>query len=148
MSVFELFNQQLQEVFRAILPSGSGLNEFVIANAFLVMTLILIIFVLIILAFSFFMDFITDVWKIPFAIGVDALKYIALFNPWFGVIGAVVGALIFIFLSDFDYVKWFFAVLSVASCLFVSFFVGDLIGLLVALVPLNTVMMVLSTILD
>jgi len=141
-------NELLQVVFRAILPGESGLNEFIITNAFLVMTIILILFIIFILGFAFFMDFISDAWKIPFAVGVDILKYIALFNPWFGVVGAVAGALIFIFLSDFDYVKWFFAALSVVSCIFVSFFAGNLAGLLVALVPLNTVMMILSTILD
>jgi|GEM_PF-2628668 len=148
----ELFagvNALLQEALRQVLPSN-GFTDFLIGNAFGILTVLAALIVLAFLLVAFFFDFITDVWKIPFAIGVDLLKYWGLFNPYAAVAGAVIGAVIFIFLSDAKFMKWPFALISVASCLVVlpQLWGGLVVGVLIALTPINTMMMFISTIID
>jgi hypothetical protein len=100
------------------------------------------------LVLALFFDFITDVWKIPFGMIVDIGKYLGLGIPLLALASSVAGALVFIFLSDARSAKWIFAIVSIAAGLVVFFMPFTSIGVLVAIAPLNTIMIFIATIID
>ncbi len=145
--VLEGVSGLLQQALAAVLPDNP-LMQLVIQNALLVLTLLAILFVLFVLLLALFLDFVTDIWKIPFAVGVDVLKYFGLFNPWWALVAGGAGALIFILFSDVQVGKWLFAAISLATGVLTFFWGGLVIGVLIAIIPVNTIMMFLATIID
>ncbi len=147
MSVFASMNEQLQEALATVLPE-TALMQLLVDHALLVVTIALILFVLVFLAIALFFDFVADVWKLPIAAGVDVLKYLSLSFPWLGFVAAIVGALLFILLSDAPVLKWVFAAVSLAAGVLTFFWGGLVTVTLIAILPLNTVMMFIATIID
>jgi hypothetical protein len=137
----------LREAVGAIIPESVPFSSVIVANAFFVLTLMLILFVLLVFGIGFVLDVIVDIWKLPLAVIVDALKYAALFNPWFGAAAILVGALLFIFVSDVG-VKWVFAVISVAAAIAIIFLPLSLFTILLAIIPCNLVMMLFAIVFD
>lgn len=143
--MFGAANQLLGNALASFLPD-TWWARFLTAHALIATTILLVIVMLIIFLLALFFDFITDVWKLPFAFAVDAAKYFSIFYPSLVFVAAVTGALIFIFLSDLGGGRWFFAALSVAVAL-TPFFAPSL-AVIAAVVPFNTFLMFLATILD
>jgi hypothetical protein len=144
---FAGMNETLKGALTRILPE-SDLSTLIINNAFLVLTALAVLVVVIFLIIAFFFDFITDAWKIPLGSGIDVLKYLALANPWWAAASAVLGAILFIFISDAKFMKWVFAVISVAAAVLAVMWGDLIIGVLIALAPLNTMMIFVSTLID
>lgn len=153
MSLTEFFtsmNELLKSALLQVVPHDVWWAQDVIDNAFTVLTLLLLAFVVFFLIIAFFFDFIKDAWKIPLALALDILKYFALVTPWFGVLSAIGGLVIFLSVSNAGFWRYVFAALSFAVGIVVlpSIWGSLVIGVLIAIVPVNTVMMFLSTVLD
>lgn len=139
-------NELLRGALVNILPEAWW-SSLLLQYPFVILSVFLAFFVVLLIGAILFFDFIKDAWKIPFGIGVDACKYLGLIIPGFALGSALAGAVIFIFISNAGPMKWFFAIISVASGLG-AFFLGGAWGVLIALLPLNSIMMLISTIID
>lgn len=94
----------------------------------------------IVMAFTFALDFLRDAWKIPFAIVVDILDVMAITNPWFNFIAGLGTVLVFSILTR-DCAK-FWRIGFIAGGLVKTFTPG------LAMLPLNTIMMFIATVVD
>lgn len=140
-------NELLGSVLDTLLPDAPW-AQLLIEHALIVGTALVVAVALLLLLVALFFDFITDVWKIPFGVGVDALKYYGLFNPWAALVAGAGSIVIFLWLSDAKLMKYPFAALGAAAGLLVWWWNPLVIGALLALLPVNTVLMFLSTIVD
>ncbi len=147
MALFADMNSVLGDAVSSILPDNA-FGSFIASNALLLLSLLMGFLVLLFLLAAFFFDFITDAWKLPFAVGVDLLKYYGLFNPYATIAAAILGGVIFIFLSDAPFWKWVFAGASVAAAVLAFLWNDMVIGVLLAVAPLNVALMFISTIID
>jgi len=146
--LFADMNFRLQEALWQVLPSNS-FNDFIIANAFVIMSILAALIVIIILLVAFFMDFITDAWKVPFGAVADLFKYLTLIHPAFSMLSAAVGGFTFAYLSDMNYFgRGLFTAISVTAAFLAWFWADSVWGVLLAIAPLNTMMIVLATVLD
>lgn len=138
-------NEALQSLLSRFLPENL---VHVASGHFLVtIAIISILFIIVLLGIALFFDFVTDVWKIPLAIAVDAMKFIGLTNPGFAIGSSVASVVVFIFLSDAAGFKWGFAIIGLLFALGVLF-LSPAWAALLALIPINTLMMFVSTIVD
>lgn len=140
-------NELLRGALTQLLPE-TWWSSLLLQYPFVILSIFLAFFVVLLLVVIFFFDFLKDAWKIPFGIGVDACKYLGLIIPGFALGSAVAGALIFIFMSNAGPMKWFFALVSVASGLAAFFLLGSAWGVIIALLPINSIMMLISTVID
>jgi len=147
MAWFSGVNLLLQEALAQLLPQ-TPLAHFLVANALVTLVALSILCIILFLLFALFLDFITDAWKLPFAAGVDVLKFLGLSNPWLAGVGALAGLLVFLFLSDVHGGRWLFALLSATAAILTYLWGGLIIGVLIALIPINTIMMFIATIID
>jgi len=100
----------------------------------------LIVTVVIALVFTAFLDFLRHAWKIPFAIFVDILDVVAITNPFFNIFAAIGTFIIFTLLAR--KCSRFWKLGFVAGGLFKAFTPG------LAMLPLNTIMMFIATVVD
>ncbi len=145
--MFAEADELLHQTLSTILPQ-TPIGQFIAAHALVAMLLISALFIILFLLLALFFDFITDAWKLPFAAGVDALKFLGLSNPWFAAASGLVGVLVFLMLSDVHGARWLFALLSAVAAFVAYAWGGLVVGVLVAVFPLNTVMMFIATIID
>lgn len=138
-------NQLLGETLGALFPHAPA---WLLANALFIATVLVVLVALLLLLGALFFDFIADAWKVAIALGIDVLKYYALSTPWFGVLAGIIGAGIFIGLSDARFWKWPFAAASLAAGILTYWWNPLIIGVLIGMVPINTVMMFIAAIID
>jgi len=137
---------KLSAALTSILPE-SGLSDYIIANAFFIITVLLVLFIFFFLFAAFFLDFITDVWKLPFAVGVDVLVYLGLGTPVLSLVAAVLAVLIFLFLADSAFWKWVFGLAATVAALIPYFSIAPW-AVIIAVLPITTVLMFIDTIVD
>ncbi len=138
-------NKLLGEALSALWP---GAPKWLLASAFLIATVLIVTIALLLLLIALFFDFIADAWKVVIALGVDVMKYYALTDPRAGIAAGLIGAAIFIWLSDARFWKWPFAILSLATGVLAFWWNGLIISILLGLVPINTVLMFIAAIID
>lgn len=147
MEFYQDMNALLEGVLAIIMPD-TWWGQLMVENAFLTLTVAAILVALIFLLAAFFFDFITDAWKVPFALGVDVLKYLGLVTPWFAVVSAIAGVVVFLALSDVKGGRWLFAMFSVAAAVLTLLWSDLAISVLIAIAPINTLMMFIATVVD
>ncbi len=141
-------NTTLQRALVLVLPAGP-LTDFILAHAFLVLTVVAGALVLAFLLIALFFDFAKDAWKVPFGMGADVLKYLGLFHPAFFLASAALGAGSFMLIShDSKFFRVLFSIISVAAVVAAWYWNGIVLGVLIALAPVNTMMMFIATIID
>jgi len=145
--MFQEMNDLLESAVSVIVPN-TALGQFIAENAFLTLTVAAVVLIVAFLLAAFFFDFVSDAWKLPFAAGVDLLKYMGLFQPWLGVVSALAGAVVFYALSDTGPAKWLFVALSIAVAVMSMLWSNLVIGVIIAIAPINTIMMFIATIVD
>lgn len=145
--MLDTVNEILGNAFAAILPE-SPLTALVVKYSAITLTIIVLLVVIAALFIAFFFDFVKDAWKIPLGIGIDALKYYGLFQPWALIAAGIAGAVLFIAVSNAGFLRWIFAAASLAAGILALIWGGLVIGVLLAIVPVNTVLIFISTIID
>ncbi len=99
---------------------------------------------------ALFLDFVKDSWKLPFAIVADVIDFVAMMNPgWLDIAAAAYGFLIFIILAR-SVIKYPSA-FAVGAEGFINIgrpFSMPLIGQVTGLLPINTILMFIDTIID
>lgn len=100
----------------------------------------LIVIVVIALVFTLFLDFLRHAWKIPFAIALDILNVVAITNPFFKLFAAIGSIIVFSLLTRRCSKFWRLG--FIAGGLFKAFTPTF------AMVPLNTIMMFIATVVD
>lgn len=99
---------------------------------------------------ALFLDFIKDSWKIPFAVAIDVIDFMAMLNPgWLDVAAAAGGILIFMILAR-SILRYPFAFASGAEgAMNIGFpILNPLVGQVSGLLPINTILMVIDAIID
>jgi hypothetical protein len=110
-----------------------------------------IIMMAVLLGAALFFDFVKDSWKLPLAIGVDIIDFVALFNPgWLDIAAAATG--FFLFLIVARSILRYPGALIVGVEGFVNVgtpaAVPGLIGQVAGLLPINTILMFVDCIID
>ncbi len=105
------------------------------------------IILLIALFVTFMTDLLMDAWKVPIALFVDLIKYGVFLHDYAGYAAGVIGAIVFVSISDAQYFTVPFALISVAAGIATVHLSGT-IGLIAVLVPVNTGLMLISTVID
>ena len=140
----------LPPIFSGVFGNESAISIFV-QDHIIRSTALLFIAPLVILGFiAVFFDFIVDSWKIPFAVVVDFLKYQGFANQTYLYAAIIAGPLVFYFLLKGKNSR-LAVIMSVISFLFSAsllFITQDPFRSLIVLVPLNTAIMFIATILD
>ncbi len=116
----------------------NSLTHFFVSNPLL----FLIIFFVFAVSIAIFLDFIQDAWKMPFAIIVDIIDLMALSHP--GVLNfvAAAGSLIifYLFATKPSWARYTFGGIGAVKCLMPVRIAG--------IIPANTIMMFVATIID
>ncbi len=149
MAMLGEINGLLGEAVRGLLPDHP-LTSLLADHALFALTILSGLVVILFLTLSLFFDFVTDAWKLPFAIVVDALKYAGFVtvNEWLLLAAGVCGPLIFLFLSDAGWARWPFALIVFTAPVLVFLLAWSPLGVLIAIAPINTILMFIATILD
>ena len=101
------------------------------------------VLLLLVLLFSFkhFLDIAVDLWKMPFAIVVDAVDLLAYNKAYLDVIAAVAGFVLFwVFAKRGHHISKFFAILVAAEAL-VGIWILPQYAFITNLLPLATILM-------
>ena len=140
----------LLEIVTGIFGNQSIISMFIQNNLVLSGVLFFLLPLAILGLIILFFDFIVDSWKIPFAMVVDILKYLGFANPSYVYASIVAGPLVFYFLLRKKN-KTLAIGLSLISALFSALlliFPPGAIRSIAALIPLNTFLMLIATVLD
>ena len=100
----------------------------------------MVVMVIISLIFALFLDFLRHAWKIPFAIIVDVLDVMAISVPFFNILAALGSLVIFSIFARRCSRFWKYG--------FIIFGVGKAFTPGLAMLPLNTIMMFIATVVD
>ncbi len=116
---------------------------------------IVIILLVVLLFLAFFLDFVKDSWKLPFAAVVDIIDFVAIFSPSaFGTgtldVVAMVGSLLVFIVLARSILKYPFAAVAGAegAINLGTPFIPVLAAQVAALLPINTVLMFIDAIID
>lgn len=143
--MFTELQERLSSALTAVLPE-SQLSSYVVANAFFVITVLLVLFIFFFLFTAAFLDFVTDVWKLPFAVAVDVLSYLGLGTPVLSLAAAVLAILIFAFLADSG-LRWVFGGVAGLLALLPYFLLNPWV-VVIAIIPVASVFMFIDVIID
>lgn len=110
-----------------------------------------VVMMAILLGAALFFDFVKDSWKLPLAIAVDIVDFMALLNPgWLDIAAAATGFLVFIIIAR-SILRYPGAVavglegfVNVGTPAALPALVGQITGLL----PINTILMFVDCIID
>ena len=130
-------NSAMSDALSAFLPD-SGILAFFAEFPLLVIIALFVLFGVI----AIILDFIQDAWKLPFAMLVDIIDIMAILSPGFlDIIAAISSFLVFYILCrDTGFMRYVFGVAGAAKCLIPIPAIG--------LLPLNTIMMAIATVID
>ena len=122
----------------------------IFTNPFWLMMGLSVLLALSVLALGFIFDFITDTWKLPFALFVDLMNYASFGYPYLDYVAAGCSAFIFIAISGGKFWRVPFTIISVfvtvASA--PAIFGTTTLGMVSNFIPINIILMFISTIID
>jgi len=150
MALNLVWGEALPGIINGVFGNESLISIFVQNNILLSGVLVFLAPLIVLGLVAVFFDFIVDSWKLPFAIVVDFLKFQGSANMAYVYAAIVAGPLVFYYLLKGKNAK-LAKIMSVISLIFsvsLLFITQDPMKSLIVLLPINTVMMLIATVLD
>lgn len=102
-----------------------------------------ILFLVILFSIKHFLDIAIDLWKIPFAIVIDAIDLLAYNNGYLDIVAAIGSFVLFwVFAKRGNHISKLFAILATAEAL-IGVWILPQFAFITNLLPLNTIFMFL-----
>lgn len=150
MNVTQSITEVVINATPGFVEPGSAAHNYIQSHALTVLGVIALAIILIIAIIFVSMDLLVDIWKVPFAIGVDILKYLGISNSHYVIASAVLGPLVLFLLIGLKNRSVSVAMALLSFAISITMFVAfpPSVGYLILVIPYNTVLMVIGCILD
>ncbi|MBU0667103.1 MAG: hypothetical protein ABIC91_04600 [Nanoarchaeota archaeon] len=148
--ISEFVSKAIVSVSEAVFGVGSEISLFV-QNYSLLIFFVLFLLPLIVIGILFMLfDLLVDIWKLPFAVFIDVVKYLGFSNSKFNIMALILGPVVFLLLvyPKNRVLAVICSILSISWTLVCFFTSSQLLAGLIAIIPFNIALMTIACILD